>query len=53
MVETVTIPKGEYYRLLEDKDYLACLETCGVDNWQGFDDAIDMFSKIRKDKRNG
>ena len=24
-------------------DFLDCLESCGVDNWEGYDDAREMF----------
>jgi hypothetical protein len=38
--EMVTITKAEYEKLLKDQDWLACLEAAGVDNWQGYDEAI-------------
>jgi hypothetical protein len=41
--ETVTIKKSEYEQLIEDSNWLSCLEGCGVDNWQGYDDARDMY----------
>jgi hypothetical protein len=47
--ETVTISKTEYERLLESEDKLACLEAVGVDNWQGFDDAMSMFFEGKED----
>jgi len=40
----VTISCAEYNRLLERDDWLQCMEACGVDNWQGIDDAIDMYN---------
>lgn len=40
---TITIPLEEYERLLYDSEMLGCLECCGVDNWAGYDDAMDMF----------
>jgi len=45
MEETVTITKAEYKRLLDDSDFLGCLEACGVDNWGGYDDARQMFNE--------
>lgn len=42
--ETVTIPKKEYDELLDDSHLLNCLRAVGVDNWQGWDDAIDMYN---------
>jgi hypothetical protein len=41
-IETVTIPKSQYERLLKDSDWLGCLEAAGVDNWQGIDMAHEM-----------
>jgi len=41
-VETVTIPKAEYERLLERDSWLSCLEEAGVDNWQGIEEAIQI-----------
>lgn len=30
-------------KYLEERDwFLQCLEACGVDNWQGWDDACEM-----------
>lgn len=43
--ETVTISKSEYDQLLDDSNLLSCLRACGVDNWQGWDDAIDMYDE--------
>lgn len=42
---SVTISKEEYERLLNDSEFLNCLKACGVDNWQGWDDAMQMFSE--------
>jgi len=28
----------------EDADFLECLKACGVDNWSGYGDAVDMFN---------
>ncbi|MEK4427747.1 hypothetical protein MHB54_00655 [Paenibacillus sp. FSL M7-0802] len=45
--ETVTISQSEYTRLLNDSEFLGCLEACGVDNWAGWDDAIAMSEEIK------
>lgn len=42
-MEMVTIPKEEYESLLDDRAKLSCLEACGVDNWTGYDDAMEMY----------
>lgn len=42
MDDTVTISKKEYEQLLKDRRFLACLKSAGVDNWCGYEDALDM-----------
>lgn len=44
-METVAIPKAEYEKLLEDQFWLECLESAGVDNWEGYDEAIQLFKE--------
>ena len=41
--ENVTISKAKYDRLLYDSEKLNHLEACGVDNWSGWDDAMEML----------
>jgi hypothetical protein len=41
--DTVTITKKEYEQLLEDSKWLSCLESAGVDNWAGYDYAVDLM----------
>ena len=41
--ETVTISKANYDDLCADAAFLQILENCGVDNWQGYDDANEDF----------
>jgi len=43
--ELVTVPKSEYDRLLDDEYFLTCLIACGVDNWQGYSDAWELYSE--------
>lgn len=43
--ETVTISKEEYDSLLEDQHMLQCLQGAGVDNWSGYDLAIEMMNE--------
>ena len=43
--EMVTITKKEYEELLEAQEFLDCLEGAGVDNWPGYDEAIEMFKE--------
>lgn len=41
--KTVTITVEEYKDLLESQALLDALESCGVDNWSGYSDAISEF----------
>jgi len=43
MEETVTIKKSEYDSLKDDSKKLEALEAMGVDNWQGWDDAMEIY----------
>ena len=41
--ETITISKKEYESLLQDSKKLSALEGAGVDNWQGYDEAMELI----------
>lgn len=43
VVEIITITKKEHEELKRDSELLSCLEACGVDDWSGWDKAIDML----------
>lgn len=43
--DSVTISKAEYQQLLDDSNFLNKLYAHGVDNWSGFDDAVDDFEE--------
>ena len=43
--EIVTITRKEYEELLDCKEYLECLEAAGVDNWEGYDYAMEMYNR--------
>lgn len=47
-METVTIPKSEYDRLVKDSEWLSCLEAAGVDNWSGYDCALDILHENKE-----
>lgn len=40
--EMITISNDEYEKLLEDSKFLTALMAAGVDNWDGYEYAIDM-----------
>ena len=46
MEETITISKKEYESLLKDQKLLQCLQGAGVDNWEGYDYALEMMEEI-------
>mgnify|MGYP001306822654 CR=1 FL=1 len=39
----ITISKNEYEMLKEVQNFFESLEAAGVDNWQGFDFAVEIF----------
>lgn len=43
-VETVTISREKYEALERDSDFLAALEGAGVDNWDGYDFAVQAMN---------
>lgn len=52
MDEMVTIPKKEYDQLLKESLKLSMLEGYGVDNWQGYDDAMsEYYDELEKWKK--
>jgi hypothetical protein len=42
---SVTITKTEYNKLIESKNKLDALVAFGVDNWQGYSDAMEYYGK--------
>ncbi|CAI3538370.1 hypothetical protein CNEO4_2260001 [Clostridium neonatale] len=42
--DSITISKEEYEQLLGKEKLLDCLEAAGVDNWGGWDDAMEMMN---------
>ena len=42
-VTRVWITEEEYIKLRADQDVLDALEACGVDNWSGYSDAMDLL----------
>lgn len=43
-IEMVTISKEEYDELISDRIFLQCLIESGVDSWEGYDYAREVFS---------
>lgn len=46
--DTITITKKEYEKLKEKRDLLDALEAAGVDNWDGWDYAMEILGKEDK-----
>ena len=46
---SVTLTKQEYTELSEDREFLYALQAVGVDNWDGYDVAIEMLEKVEDD----
>ena len=42
----ITISKKEYEELLENQKLLQCLQDAGVDNWSGYDYAMEMMKEM-------
>ncbi len=40
--ETITLLKSEYEDMRMSLDWLACLENAGVDNWSGYEYALEL-----------
>lgn len=51
-IETVTISRKEYEGLLDDQLLLNCLRNAGVDNWEGFDFAIEEYQATTESKED-
>lgn len=43
----VTIPRAQLERLLEAEMKLEALEAAGVDNWSGFDYAMEILQEMK------
>lgn len=45
MTKTITISTEEYQHLKDRDFFLECLEPAGVDNWQGYGEAQEMYDE--------
>jgi len=50
MEENITISKKEYDSLVEDSRFLDHLRGAGVDNWEGYDFAMESMRKETGDE---
>ena len=49
MCDTITIPVEEYENLCNDSYMLEVLKSCGVDNWCGYEDAMELYAEEREE----
>ena len=45
MEEMVEITEAEYELLLATAKFMACLESAGLDNWEGYEYALDLYNE--------
>lgn len=43
--DAITISQERYNELIKDSDFLYALRAAGVDNWDGYDFAIDILNE--------
>jgi hypothetical protein len=46
--EMITITKAEFDSMIEDIEWLTCLEDAGVDNWSGIEFAIQLHKEMKE-----
>jgi hypothetical protein len=47
---TIEIEMDEYNELVADQKFLRCLEAAGVNDWDGFEVAQEMFQEQNPEK---
>ena len=45
--EMITITRAEYDQLCKEAEWLGYLEAAGVDNWQGYDEAMTILAEMK------
>jgi hypothetical protein len=48
---TVTISEQEYKKLIDRDLWLSALESAGVDNWEGFEEAMNIRDQWDKEDK--
>lgn len=46
---TITISIDEYHRLLDQDMWVNALDAAGVDNWEGYDEAVSILNEWKDD----
>lgn len=44
---SVTIKASHYDQLLEREEFLRCLESLGVEDWGGYEEAVELYHEGR------
>lgn len=52
MEEQVTISKTYFDKLVRIEMQMTALESAGVDNWQGYGDAMEIYNELLQDAAN-
>lgn len=50
MTELITISYEYFEKLLDDQMMLEALERAGVDNWDGYDFALEHYEELKNDQ---
>lgn len=50
--EYTIVKKSDYEDLLDVQLFLNCLESSGVDNWEGYDEALNEYSLQKEEMVN-
>lgn len=53
MSDTISVPIEHYYAMRYDSRLLEALRSCGVENWPGYDVAVEMVELTQEETPNG
>ncbi len=48
----VSLSEHEYADLLDDRKWRLAMESAGVDNWSGYDYAMELYREMDEDESN-
>lgn len=49
----IVLSMDDYNELVDDQNFLQCLQGAGVDNWDGYSYAQEMFDEMKKEDNKG
>lgn len=47
---SIIVSEAHYKELLADREFLMALYDAGLDQWQGYDNAVDLFDGANKEE---